>query len=259
MKTRILTLAALLAGCAGAHAAASVSSIAYMSLDGQEPWGQSSNVDAMNAAFGAGRWDRIGFNDGWNGYAFVYVDGSESAGVAFQSFVDANRGDLESYVTGGGRLFLNVASNTSAGQTYSLVFGATTMEGQYSEFGHATLPGSNPLVGNGSGTDWSGSWFAHNVVTPGGGFTTFITGDDGQAIVAGISVGQGTVLLGGQTTTGWHSGVNGSDPFQLRVNELTFAATGSITPAVPEPETYALMLAGLGAIAMLARRRRPAD
>jgi hypothetical protein len=34
-------------------------------------------------------------------------------------------------------------------------------------------------------------------------------------------------------------------------------ATDAPVPGVPEPETYALMLAGLGVVGMLARRRRP--
>jgi hypothetical protein len=35
-------------------------------------------------------------------------------------------------------------------------------------------------------------------------------------------------------------------------------AVGAITAAVPEPETYALMLAGLGMMGFMAKRRRPA-
>jgi hypothetical protein len=33
-------------------------------------------------------------------------------------------------------------------------------------------------------------------------------------------------------------------------------ASGSVTPPIPEPETYALMLAGLGVVGFVARRRR---
>jgi len=39
---------------------------------------------------------------------------------------------------------------------------------------------------------------------------------------------------------------------------LESATNGSITVAVPEPETYALMLPGLGVMGMVARRRRRA-
>jgi len=44
----------------------------------------------------------------------------------------------------------------------------------------------------------------------------------------------------------------GSNPDQFYINAMT------VTAAVPEPETYALLLGGLGALGFLARRRRSA-
>lgn len=39
-------------------------------------------------------------------------------------------------------------------------------------------------------------------------------------------------------------------------HELPFALNGNVVTAVPEPETYGMMIAGLGALAMVARRRK---
>jgi hypothetical protein len=47
------------------------------------------------------------------------------------------------------------------------------------------------------------------------------------------------------------------DTFTLAYNASSDAILYSTAPAIPEPETYALMLAGLGVIGFVARRRRP--
>lgn len=47
------------------------------------------------------------------------------------------------------------------------------------------------------------------------------------------------------------------DTFKLAFNASSDAILYSTMPAVPEPETYALLLAGLGVVGFVSRRRRP--
>lgn len=181
---KTLVAATLLAASAASWAAAPAFSAAYMSSATGEPWDSSTNLQAMDAAFGAGNWDRISFADGYTGYTFVYIDGSDQFGNEFRDFVAANLATLQSYVAFGGRLLINAATNTSGGETYGVGFGTTTVEGGngYSSSGTLTVAGQ-PLSANGAGTTWNGNYFAHNAIAS--GLTTLITGENGEAVLVG--------------------------------------------------------------------------
>jgi len=249
MKASTLVLSFVVAGMLNIPAASAASNYGYMSANGAEPWGTSTNIQAMDAAFGAGQWDRVNFGDAYSGYQFLYVDGGDGTASDFVNWVAANQPSLETYVNGGGRLFLNAATWDQS--TFPLLFGATSTEQGvgYSSYGYA-VDSNHALFANGAGVSWQGNWFSHNAISVGGGFTTFITGDNGQTILAGGTFGDGYLMLGGQTNTNFHSSVNGSNPFQLRVNELQYVAG-----AVPEPETYAMLLVGLGLLGLQVRRK----
>jgi hypothetical protein len=225
-----------------------------------EPWDDYSNQDAMTGAFGSD-WDRLQYGDSFSDYALLYIDGGSLTSFEMIDYLNSNRGLLENYVLGGGRLFINAGTDLQT--DISLVFGASSGEliDWDAGFSASAVDPTSSLF-DGAGTSWDGFYFSQNSLDTPDTFKSLINDDKGNTVLSGGFFGDGYVMLGTQTNTTWHAGINGSDPFQLRVNELLYALNVQpppVQPTIPEPETYALMVLGLAGVAIAVRRqRRPA-
>lgn len=256
MKKHLLAIAITSAAALQANAA---STIGYLSGNGgQEPWGVSSNVDAMNAAFGAGNWDRHEFGSfgagNLAGLDFLYIDGGDGVSGQFNSFMAANIPTLEAWVSAGNRLFIN-AARWDGGEDY-WGFGTYVYYPTYSLEGHAV--GAHPIFDASTGTSWTGSAFGHDIVFD-TSFATVIESEVSDALLVEGSWGLGHVMIGGMTSTFFHD--PDVEAFNLRVNILDYMADGQMTPdenPVPEVQHYAAMLGAVLAGAEMLRRRRTA-
>jgi len=255
MKFSTMAVAtALMMALAGAGVARA--DVAYISGDGgAEPWNSPDNPNAMNAVFGTGNWNRLGWSNAvssgalTNQYSFLFIDGGDGQDAGLQAFLATNLPALQTWVSNGGSLFLNGAVWTGA--NINVGFGGT-LQWDPSLTGAAAT--TSPIFNAGSGTSWTGGYFSHDVVL-GSGFTTLITTSDSGAALVEKDYGLGHVIIGGITSPMFQSPSAGA--YTLRNNILAYGA-GEAAVAAPLP-SYASMgstlLVGVALTTLVARRR----
>jgi hypothetical protein len=194
------------------------------------------------------------------GHTVSVVNSYTAASLSsFDAFIQDGNGHfdnaaLDSFVFQGGTL---IQLPWSLGQNYSysgalnlignptnITYGSpnpgvTVLNSSYLLNG-VTLPAANAhTIGYEIGTSFTGTG------------NSILQWNDGSAMLADNSYGAGKVVA-----FNLHMITSDSNPLNAAwSNQIVYNAIGTVGP-IPEPETYAMMLAGLGMLGFMARRRK---
>lgn len=262
MSPKLLLASAALLSALSAQATVSVTSAGFT---------YNQSFDTLSASGTANAWANDTTLSGWSLFAAAPVTsyntgtGSNGSIAGFFSFGAANSTDraLGSVVTNAFAGTAGVASvytvlaltNNTGGalSSFSLHYDGE----QYRNNGNTSAQSLELQYGFGSSYAGVSTWTAAGTAF---NFTSPVTGAS-AAIVDGNAAGK-VANLGGTVTTDWAAGStlyvrwadlnNAGNDHLLAIDNVKL----TVTAAVPEPETYALLLAGLSVVTFVARRRR---
>ena len=89
----------------------------YLRSDTNQPWGQTTNEDAMDSIFGPDNWTTLFYEDAHgnslfaSSTLFIFMEGGDSSFAAFQTFMENNGDAAYNWIRNGGRLLIMAAPN----------------------------------------------------------------------------------------------------------------------------------------------------
>lgn len=261
MSSKFLVAAAALSAAVSAQAAVSISV-------GSAAFNYSQSFDSLASSGTTNAWSNENTINGWSLFnvatpvtTYRAGAGTETNG-AYYSFGDVGSSDRALGSIGSSGLQSGAAAVAFTNNTGAALSGFTLhYDGeQWRNGGNASQASHKLTLQYGFGatfasvTTWTTAGLGFDFTSP---VTTPTAGS-----VLGNTAGL-VANIGGTVTTAWSAGdtlwirwndINdaGND-HGLAIDNVSFSVT---TAAVPEPGTYAMLLAGLGAVGFIARRRR---
>ncbi len=189
-----------------------------------QPWGQSTNENAMDSVLGAGNWttqyyETVDVNSLLSSSnTFIFLEGGDSsygevqnlsdgiAGSGFSNFVAANLTALSNWVSSGGRLLIMSAPNNPLNsEVLTLPDNITLYADAYyvsaASSAYATQISSPIFSGpNSTAYYFTGDFFSHGYFT-GSNLTAIMVSNLNEVVLGqDSSLGLGLMVLGGMTT-----------------------------------------------------------
>jgi hypothetical protein len=187
----------------------------YVRSNINQPWGQSTNEDAMDSVFGADNWTTLYFEDltaaslFTSSTKFIFMEGGDTSFASFQDFMQSYESQAYSWIQNGGRLLIMCAPNdplNSAvlGLPDNVVLHADAFYNSAASTVRA-VDLSNPIFSSPHSTtnNLNGDFVAHGYFT-GSDVRIIMKSNFNQTVLGLDTIGSGLMMFGGMTTDNFH-------------------------------------------------------
>jgi hypothetical protein len=182
----------------------------YIRSNTNQPWGQTTNEDAMDNVFGSGNWTTMYFEDLNDSLfsaatAFIFMEGGDSSYIAFANFMQNHGNAVTSWVQSGGRLLIMSAPNDplSSATLYlpdNVVLQSDAFYGSAASSAYAADI-SNPIFSgpNSTSFNFTGDFFSHGYFS-GADIQPIMMSNLNEVVLGADPMGTGLMVFGGMTT-----------------------------------------------------------
>jgi hypothetical protein len=187
----------------------------YIRSNVNQPWGQSTNEDAMDNTVGAGNWTTAYYETLVpsdvlsSSVSFIFMEGGDSSYAGFENFMQQYGTTLYTWISNGGRLLIMSAPNdplTSASLYLpdNIVLHSDAFYGSAASSAYATDI-SNPIFSTPNTTAYSftGDFFSHGYFT-GSQVQRLMSSNLNECVLGQDIIGSGFMVFGGMTTDNFH-------------------------------------------------------